>query len=147
MKYSVTTSENPDLRMTLEYSQDGFLRCWKVEGLWPVEFWRMMWSTPPLSPKALLNWQLFPANIKVEEIPEDLSFERFWEEYSYKVGNKKAIEKQFNALPESDKIAAFKAIPRYHRFLSVTPIAQAMASTWLKQERWTNDYSLKRSAK
>jgi hypothetical protein len=145
-KYIVTRTDddgNPiSIQLEFDESQYKFLRSMVVTGNWDVTIWRNLWNHPPFTEANFLEWD-YPGN-KREEIPADLSFARFWEEYDNKVGNKKKIEKQFSLLSESDKIDIFKAIPRYHRWLIVTSIAQAMASTWLGQERWKNDYSKKR---
>lgn len=148
-KYLITLLEAgkqvAGLSMILEYddTDNYFLKSWAVNGEWPLDIWRSFWKCPPINQSALLNEEARPAKVRVEVIDADLSFARFWEEYGHKQGNKAKIERQFDELPEADKIKIFKAIPRYHRYLTISGVNQAMASTWLNQERWNNEYTTK----
>jgi hypothetical protein len=146
-KYLITLlqSDLPGRTMILEYddTDEGFLKSWTVDGEWPVPVWREFWKRPPINESTILSETAFLTCVRIENIENDLSFARFWEEYGYKIGPKSKIEKQFNAIAEAEKIKIFKAIPRYHRYLTVSGVNQAMASTWLAQERWNNDYSTK----
>jgi hypothetical protein len=144
-KYIVTRKddEGKTISMTFEFSETDhkFLKSMIVDGEWESPVWRGLWHNPPFTEDTFLKWH-WPGN-KVELIPEDLSFARFWEEFANKTGNKDKVEKQFNALSNAIKMEIFKAIPRYHRYLTVTGFAQAMASTWLNNERWNDSYSTK----
>lgn len=77
---------------------------------------------------------------KLTEIT-DLSFTKFWADYSYKVGNKARAEKLWNKLQESERIAVFEALPRYNYYLKTHPsIEKTYAETFLYQRRWENEY-------
>lgn len=144
-KYIVTRpdEEGNIISMTLEFDETGhqFLRSLQVVGTWEDIIWRNLWNYPPLSEKAFLTWN-YPGN-KVEEVPSDISFVKFWNDFGNKVGNKSAIEKQYNAHPDEEKIAMLKAIGPYKRYIQIMNYAQAMANTWMTQRRWENDYSTK----
>jgi hypothetical protein len=79
--------------------------------------------------------------LSMKVIPDDLTFERFWNEYSYKVGNIKRAEKLWNQLPEADRIKCFEAIPRYKQFLSMKPsMEKTYPETFLNQRRFENQF-------
>ncbi|NSW46221.1 MAG: hypothetical protein HPY79_10455 [Bacteroidales bacterium] len=78
--------------------------------------------------------------MKVAEIAEDLSFDRFWNVYSYKVGNKTKTEKLWNALSDADKTTCLRRIKAYKSYLERTGIAQAYPETYLRNRRWEDQY-------
>jgi len=136
-KYHLTTS-NESVNMTLAYGEDDFLTRWDVHTSCPRTFWQLLWHAPPLSLGALnMLLEKNPGMFLLKEVPEDMSFVVFWEAYKHKVGNKARAEKLWNALPETDRLAALRAVPRYLYFLVQRPnMEQAFAETWLNQRRW-----------
>ena len=77
---------------------------------------------------------------KVQKAPEDLSFDRFWSKYNYKVGKIQRAKKLWENLPEVDKIDALNKIDRYNAWLSQRTIEKAYPETYLSQRRWENDF-------
>lgn len=74
-------------------------------------------------------------------VPPDLSFERFWNTYAYKVGDKSRTEKLWNKFTEAEKTTALKIIPVYNAFLQRKNLDKAYPETWLNQKRFlTNEY-------
>jgi hypothetical protein len=143
MKYLVTRTDDEGnvISMTFEYGQEGFmfLKRWTIEGNWPDAFWRNIWKNPPYTPQVLLKWD-YPGT-EIKEVPEDLSFIIFWEQFKYKVGDKKKAEKLWNLMNDGDRIAALAGIPKYLFWLATKQnMEQTHATTWLKQRRWENDY-------
>jgi hypothetical protein len=78
--------------------------------------------------------------IKVTRVAEDVSFDAFWNLFSYKVGKKERAERLWNALREDEKAAAMAAIPKYKGFLANYGTAQAYPETWIGQRRWENEF-------
>lgn len=81
--------------------------------------------------------------IKVEliEVQLDLSFEKFWNEYGYKVGSKSKAEKNWKALTDADKTKALQSISKYKRYLQVkTGIEQVYPERYLSHRRFENDF-------
>lgn len=75
------------------------------------------------------------------EVPEDLSFNRFWETYNYKIGNKKRAEQLWKALTDEEKIQVLLAIPKYDRWLKTkNGIEKLYPETFLNQRRFENQY-------
>lgn len=78
---------------------------------------------------------------KLVEVQLDLSFEKFWQEYDYKVGNKTKCKKLWEALTDADKSVALSAIGRYKRYLQVkTTIEQVYPERFISHRRFENDF-------
>lgn len=77
---------------------------------------------------------------KVEQLQQDLSFNAFWNAYSYKVGNKTRAEKLWNALKDTDKAKAFSYLKTYANYLLLNPSIQKLyPETYLSQKRFNNE--------
>lgn len=86
------------------------------------------------------HWQ--KAGCRIEDISNaDYCFERFWNLYGYKVGNKARVQKKWDRLPEGEKILALAAIPKYRRFCESKHIELAYPETYIDQRRWENEYT------
>jgi hypothetical protein len=70
----------------------------------------------------------------------DLSFNGFWNAYTYKVGNKPKAEKLWDKLSENDKYAALTKIPEYNRYIARTGVAKIYPEGYLSQRRWENEF-------
>lgn len=82
------------------------------------------------------------SGIKVSDVTDtDYSFERFWNLYGYKVGNKDRVKKKWERLPEGEKILALGSIPRYRRFTECKHIEMTYPETYIDQRRWENEYT------
>lgn len=68
------------------------------------------------------------------------TFERFWNAYGYKVGNKARVQKKWEKLPEGERVLAMAAIPRYRRFAEGKKIELAYPETYIDQRRWENEF-------
>lgn len=75
----------------------------------------------------------------VDEISDDLSFERFWEEYAHKVGKKERVKKKWETMPPEERMKALKHIKKYNFFLAQNPsIAKKYPETYLNTAEWNN---------
>lgn len=83
------------------------------------------------------------AGCKVTDVSNaDYSFERFWNLYGYKVGNRPRVQKKWERLPEGEKILALGSIPRYQRFAASKKISLTYPETYIDQRRWENDFGV-----
>lgn len=81
--------------------------------------------------------------ITINEIPEDLTFERFYNKYNYKVGSKKRAESIWKGLSNTDKYLCLQAIDRYNSFLNKKKnMERAYPETFLNQRRWENNFNV-----
>ena len=94
-------------------------------------------------PVKLHELQEMAVKLKVEliEVQLDLSFEKFWIEYDYKIGNKARAKKLWEALTDAEKSKVFTAIGKYKRYLKVkTSIEKLYPETFLFQRRFENEF-------
>lgn len=81
--------------------------------------------------------------IKMQEIPEDLSFERFHAKYNYKMGSKKRAESLWKGLSNTDRYLCLQSIDRYNNYLNKKKtIEKAYPETFLHQRRWENNFNI-----
>ncbi|WP_185868303.1 hypothetical protein [Blattabacterium cuenoti] len=73
------------------------------------------------------------SSFSIEEVPADLSFNRFWTDYKYKVGKKKMAENIWNRMSLSDRVKALSYIPKYLDHVKRTGHDQAYPTTYLNQ--------------
>lgn len=142
MKYLVTIKKKETAKVILYY-EEGLLTCLEIK-------------TPSLTPEQI-SWikQTMPASetflkpleggfITVEEIPQDLSFNAFWEAYNYKVGKKERALKYWTALTETERMQVFKAIPKYNYWLAQRPnMDRLYPEGFLHQRRFENEFNKK----
>lgn len=76
--------------------------------------------------------------ITLEAMQADLSFANFWQQYKYKVGNKKRSERLWNSLSKANKGKAINFIPKYEAQLLQTNHDKLYPETYLNQQRWNN---------
>lgn len=124
----------------LHYNPDGCLVYYEHEGEWSKKAFIFFFERFPFM---LEHLEALKANtkfkIKVEEIPEDLSFERFWEEYANKKGKKSRVENVWNRMIDQDRIMALKYIKTYDSHLAMNKgIVKKYPETFLNAEEWNN---------
>lgn len=79
--------------------------------------------------------------LHIEPVSDDLSFDRFWNDYDQKVGKKARVEKLWDTLSNPDRAKALAGIRRYDNYLlKQKGIAKAYAETYLRNRYWENEY-------
>ncbi|MFC0182765.1 hypothetical protein ACFFJX_09395 [Pseudarcicella hirudinis] len=67
-----------------------------------------------------------PANRRIIEIEENLTFEQFWERYAHKqLSNKKRTQVKWNKMTEAERLKAFLFIPKYEHLVMKQGIQKA----------------------
>ena len=69
------------------------------------------------------------------------TFERFWNAYGYKVGNKARVQKKWEKLQEGERVLAMASIARYRRFAEGKKIELVYPETYIDQRRWENEFT------
>lgn len=78
-------------------------------------------------------------NVKVTDVPADISFNAFWSKYNYKVGKKARAERMWDALTNESKVKALNNITKYTQWLAQHPtIEKQYPTTYLSNEQWEN---------
>lgn len=127
------------VRVELAYDS-GLLYQAHVKTHLPEEQIVWLWNWMPVSINNLIARGKHP-KVMITQIHLDLSFERFWEEYAYKVGKKDRARRIWEALPEGDRAKALESIPKYNYYLAERPHIQRLyPETFLSQRRFENEY-------
>lgn len=89
--------------------------------------------------------ELFPgwwkAGYAVKDITDcDVSFERFWNLYGKKVGNKAGVEKKWGKLSWDERVMAIGCIGRMRRYYEKKGIDLPYPETYINQRRWENEF-------
>lgn len=117
MKYRITVKRNGNEAFLIAtYDADGMLQNIEIvtPGLTAAQIEWMIKAAAPEEEavKYISNHYTF---VKVDEIPQEVSFPIFWETYGYKVGKLQA-EKEWNKLNKDDQGRAIQQAPRYHQW-------------------------------
>lgn len=140
-KYSLKFNDNPG-QVTAGY-QDGYLYFAQVNMEMTVRQHEWFWGWLPRTEEALLAKKQV-AKVTITPIEEDLGFERFWEDYKNKVGNKKRAAKLWNAMSDGERAECLRKLKAYLFWLAGHPsVIQAYPETFLAQRRWENEFNMK----
>ncbi|MEO0337607.1 MAG: hypothetical protein AAF242_00190 [Bacteroidota bacterium] len=99
-----------------------------------------LWRFIPRNLTKLSTYKNNP-DISYKSVELDLSFQRFWNDYQNKKGNKARAEKLWLGLSKEDRIKALDGIKKYNYFLATqTAMNKAFPETYLSQRRYENEY-------
>jgi hypothetical protein len=129
-----------DASAIFEYDASGILVYYELKpGNFVHEHYSYFFSKFPIQEIHIKNWLAVKAqNVTIKLIPEDLSFENFYELYNHKYGKKVKSKSIWEALPTTEKAKALAYIQRYNQFLSGTGTAKKYPETYLNQQIWNN---------
>lgn len=142
MQY-ILTGKNSKAKVVFNYDLNGYLTSLTCEGI-ELEtqlkylFWNEKFPFPYLE-------TLMPAvkalskSLDIKRVEDDLSFERFWQVYDYKVSRKKA-EKLYEKLSKGQRIKIFLHLPKYENYLRAKRIEKAYPDTYLRNEKFEDEY-------
>jgi hypothetical protein len=126
------------------YNEDGLLVQFEVRGkVTPVQLEWLHNHLPLDYDKDFVSFKVLVEQggqkAKIVEVQSNLSFEKFWEDYNYKLGKKSQAKKMWEAMDEADKIRALAYIKRYNQFLSQHPGQDKQyPTTFLSYRQWEN---------
>jgi hypothetical protein len=123
-----------------EYNDEGHLLSYTLEpGTFEKTQFEFLTRNFPKSEALMNKWILAKfANVVIQQVDEDLSFERFYNTYDYKISKRSTAEKSWNKLSDTNKLLALKFIPKYEAQLRKTGIGKKYPETYLNQEIWNN---------
>lgn len=136
-KTYIITSKTAGGEIVFKYHLNGFLIGLEVNAELTFDAWQRLVKNFPFKIEIMEHMASENKNIKL--LPEDLSFERFWNAYNYKEGKKVMAQNAWNKLIAKDKLRALQYISYYNHKLTQTGVAKAYPSTYLNQKYWTNE--------
>lgn len=126
-----------DVKVTVEHNNARQLIGFKIDGEITKAFHD--WIIPRIPPTPDYSQFKTLKNVQVSEIPEDLSFNRFWMAYDNKISAKKRTESIWEKLDDNERAKAIAHIKQYNRYLNDNPgVSKKHADTYLRQEIWNN---------
>jgi hypothetical protein len=141
VRYSIEFKNQPDKPMVIGY-ENRQLALISIPEWFSEQQITWMLNTVPTSEPRLGELDSYMPRFKVQKIEEDLSFERFWNDYGYKVGKKERCQMLWRILSDADKSSCLKAIKKYNRWLLDKNIDRVYPETFLSQRRWENEFKL-----
>ncbi len=136
--YSLT-SDRFSGEILFTYNENDELYCLEIRAQLTQEQWAWLYEHLPIKFIQLQEMiKVKGSTMKVTQIEPDLSFERFYKLYNYKVGKKEA-ENAWNRLSKANKVKAIAAIRKYEQWLSKSSIAKLYPATYLNQERFNDE--------
>lgn len=139
MKNYSLTSERFSGEILFTYNEDGKLDALEIRAEISAEQRAWLYKNLPVNETALEALVKIPGStMKITQIEPDLSFERFYRLYNYKVGKKEA-EKAWERLNKANKAKAINALRKYEQWLSRANVAKLYPATYLNQERFNDE--------
>lgn len=90
-----------------------------------------------------LEWFKTKVQATIREVPEDLSFDRFWEIYDKKI-NRKRAEPLYDKLTDAEKMLAIVKIKAYFDYCQIKKRGVADPEKYLRERYFETDwYKLK----
>ncbi len=136
-KYILTT-ELFKGEITFEYNLKGYLKAVKVGEVKGMnkEVFDWLWSNLPTDTGKIEEYKKKAGNFTINEVPVDLSFDRFWAEYGNKVGKKTMTQNAWKKLSQKDKVAALLYIGKLRDKKRLDGTQMPYPSTYLNQKYW-----------
>ena len=143
MNKYILTSKNLTGEILYGYNTEGELIYFEIKAELDEARRKWIFAYFPVREEQIEKLKTFKT-VQVANIPPDLSFNAFWGDYNYKIGNKKRCEKLWNELNDAERTLVLKSLPKYDFFLKMkNGQAKVYPETFLSQHRWENDYSIK----
>lgn len=141
MKRYMVTSNSFDGELVFKYDLNSLLIAFEIQATLTPSQRDWFFKNLPLNEQTLVvAWPKASKTMRVQEVPEDLSFETFYNRYAYKVGDKKKCQKLWANLTDENKAKALHAIAKYHKFVESTGTAKVYPERFLSKEYYNNEY-------
>lgn len=120
--------------------RSGLLVAASIDGEFTPQQLTWLWGWFPLEEEAASGYK--NDAVRISLVPPDLSFDKFWNDYDYKVGKKERAARLWEALSDTDKALCLVAIRRYKNWLRMKSIEQTYPETFLAQRRFENEFKI-----
>lgn len=135
-KKYIVTSELFTGEVVYEYNLNGYLINFSLNiSNTTTKVAQFFYSKLPHNLDLMQIWINNAKGFKVDEVPADLSFDRFWEEYG-KHGTKSMAKRKYEKLKPIERLAALLHLPVERDKKKKDGTAMPYAETYLNQKRW-----------
>lgn len=133
---------NTNTLWEFQYNLNGVLTAFKILNDEVMSDNQLVWLLRrfPYFEKRILHWKDKVPNIEVTIGEPDISFDKFWDIYNYKVGKANAI-KEWKKLPKTDQIKAIAQIKAYDGFLRRKQTGKVYPERYLKHRRFEDQFN------
>ncbi|MCC2598033.1 MULTISPECIES: hypothetical protein [Sphingobacterium] len=143
MKRFVLTSDSFKGQVVLGYNEDGLLSLVENDAIMTEKQFSWFWDFLPIHESQLSEYK---RKVKgyLEELPEDISFDAFWNRYGKKI-NKIRCEPIFKKLKDAEKLLAIRNIKPYEEYLERTGYrGKCDPENYFKKGYWNVDWKAER---
>jgi hypothetical protein len=141
MKHYIATSNSFQGELSFKYDLNGLLIAFEISAVISSGQRDWFFKNLPLNESDLIvSWAKSSKTLRITEVPIDLSFDAFYNKYSYKVGDKKKCIKLWSGLSDEIRTKALMVVPKYFRWLEATGTAKVYPERYLSKEYYNNDY-------
>jgi hypothetical protein len=117
------------------YDEEGRLTEFRLEAGLSAQQHQYLLDAFPATLGLLLALCNSSKTLRLEALPEDLSFDRFWDAYDYKVARRKA-EALWARLSQGERKMALDGIKPYDNWVLKKNLAKCYPETYLRNRRW-----------
>jgi hypothetical protein len=142
-KYLLYPDKNSTDHVSYEFDADNKLVAFRLEKQLNAEqfanFRRLLPYDLVAFHAMIDEWRQKNISFKLDEVPVDLSFERFYNAYAFLGGEKRnriRAEKEYSRLADSEKIKAINYIKGYASQCKNSGIAMKHPDSYLKNKQW-----------
>ena len=132
-------SRDRGITVIIGYNEEGGMCFLDASALSPAACSRFM-QIIPYKESMIADFKKNIPYMEVTLAQNDLSFQAFYDAYAHKVGKKAIAEKKWNKLSDAEKLACYKALPKYNTYLDRTRLAKAYLETFLNNNYWENEF-------
>lgn len=140
MKYILTAKQIKN-NILVEFTGEGLLCKMEISEEDATEkFVRWFLQRLPWHEKAMSE-KNYQGLLNIEPVPEDLSFDAFWNSYKHKIGKKGRAMNIWGSLSDPVRAKALAGIRRYDGYLATKRgIEKAYPETYLSNKYWESEY-------
>jgi len=138
----ILQGKNTGIKVVFKYNLNGLLKAMEIDGEYEelqlkYLFWNAKFPFPYT--EAMIEDVRKLGSFTITRVEEDLSFERFWETYRYKVSGKRA-RLLWEKLSNAKRIMVFEHLPKYEAYLQRKGIEKAYPDSYLSKEKFYDQY-------
>lgn len=137
MNRYILTHTNMQGEVELGYASSGRLLLWHIRAELNDKQYEKLLNNIPVNEISVKVYKR--KGFKIQHLPPDLSFDRFWKLYDNKKSRLKA-EKLWDKMSAAERMQAIEALPAYQRYVLSKNMEKAFPDTWLRNKRWQDEY-------
>ncbi len=141
MKHFILTSTQFEGQVVYKYDTDGYLVYFSYEADMSQAQREHVLRKMPLTLQGFHDLLGKSKTASIEEVPQSLDFDTFWEAYGHKV-KRKRCEPLWKKMSEAERMQCMKSIPVYIRYLGRSGYrGKKDPDGYLRDRMWETDWN------